>query len=188
MAGLGQVTERTERVEGRAEAASRQTDAEIRRHCGTRTMRRRASDSILAANSTTVKRSSRRLAQHELCAAEQRHRLAAGVVTVASQICVVPPLCASVASHAIVPSCVVRRKFVFDSIVVKPVPPSGRPLMGVMEWAWNAVQGPDGWHCPTGQYGEGGPLLIRSYDGTPTVMGSVFRTWIAGASDVSGTF
>jgi hypothetical protein len=51
-------------------------------------------------------------------------------------------------------------------------------VMGVLEWAWNAVQGPDSWHCPTGQYGEGGPLLIRSYDGTPTVMGSVFRTWI----------
>jgi hypothetical protein len=50
--------------------------------------------------------------------------------------------------------------------------------IGVFEWAWNAVQGPDGWHCPTGQYGEGGPLLIRSYSGTPTVMGSVFRNWI----------
>ncbi len=50
-------------------------------------------------------------------------------------------------------------------------------LIGVLEWAWNAVQGPDGWHCPTGQYGEGGPLLIRSYNGTPTVMGKVFRTW-----------
>ncbi len=48
---------------------------------------------------------------------------------------------------------------------------------GVFEWAWNAVQGPDGWHCPTGQYGEGGPLLIRSYDGTPTVMGSAYRAW-----------
>jgi hypothetical protein len=50
-------------------------------------------------------------------------------------------------------------------------------VMGVFEWAWNAVQGPDGWHCPTGQYGEGGPLLIRSYNGTPTVMGVVFRSW-----------
>ncbi len=50
-------------------------------------------------------------------------------------------------------------------------------VMGVLEWAWNAVQGPDGWHCPTGQYGEGGPLLIRSYDGTPTVMGRAFRNW-----------
>ncbi len=50
--------------------------------------------------------------------------------------------------------------------------------IGVLEWAWNAVQGPDGWHCPTGQYGEGGPLLIRSYDGTPTVMGAAFRSWI----------
>jgi endoglucanase len=52
-------------------------------------------------------------------------------------------------------------------------------VLGVLEWAWNAESGPDGWHCPTGRYGEGGPLLIRSYDGTPTVMGSVFRTWIA---------
>jgi hypothetical protein len=51
--------------------------------------------------------------------------------------------------------------------------------MGVLEWSWNAVQGPDGWHCPTGQYGEGGPLLIRTYTGTPTVMGGVFRNWIA---------
>jgi hypothetical protein len=47
--------------------------------------------------------------------------------------------------------------------------------VGVFEWAWNA--GGD-WRCPTGQYGEGGPLLIRSYDGTPTVMGRVYRTWL----------
>jgi hypothetical protein len=49
--------------------------------------------------------------------------------------------------------------------------------IGVLEWAWNAVQGPDGWHCPTGQFGEGGPLLIRSYNGTPTAMGQAFRSW-----------
>ena len=49
--------------------------------------------------------------------------------------------------------------------------------IGVLEWAWNAVQGPDGWHCPTGQFGEGGPLLIRNYNGTPTAMGQAFRTW-----------
>jgi endoglucanase len=52
-------------------------------------------------------------------------------------------------------------------------------LIGVLEWTWNAEGGGSGWQCPTGQYGEGGPLLIRSYDGTPTVMGSVFRNWIA---------
>jgi endoglucanase len=48
-------------------------------------------------------------------------------------------------------------------------------LVGVFEWAWNAD---GGWRCPTGRYGEGGPLLIRSYDGTPTVMGRVYRTWL----------
>jgi len=48
--------------------------------------------------------------------------------------------------------------------------------VGVFEWAWNAG---GGWHCPTGRYGEGGPLLIRSYDGTPTVMGRVYRNWLA---------
>ena len=48
--------------------------------------------------------------------------------------------------------------------------------VGVFEWAWNA--GGD-WRCPTGQYGEGGPLLIRDYGGTPTVMGRVYRTWLA---------
>jgi len=50
-------------------------------------------------------------------------------------------------------------------------------VVGVLAWAWNA--GGD-WHCPTGRYGEGGPLLIRDYSGTPTVMGRVLRTWIAG--------
>jgi endoglucanase len=53
-------------------------------------------------------------------------------------------------------------------------------VVGVLAWTWNAVAGPDGWHCPTGQYGEGGPVLIRNYAGTPTVFGGVFRRWIAG--------
>jgi hypothetical protein len=53
-------------------------------------------------------------------------------------------------------------------------------LVGVLGWAWNARSATsDGWHCPTGKYGEGGPLLIRGYAGTPTVMGRVFRAWIA---------
>jgi hypothetical protein len=51
-------------------------------------------------------------------------------------------------------------------------------LIGVLEWTWNAEGGGSGWQCPTGQYGEGGPVLIRSYDGTPTVMGTVFRGWL----------
>jgi endoglucanase len=50
-------------------------------------------------------------------------------------------------------------------------------VVGVLEWTWNAESGDGGWQCPTGQYGEGGPVLIRSYDGTPTVMGQVFRAW-----------
>ena len=49
-----------------------------------------------------------------------------GSLTVASQICVVRPPCTSRASQVIVPSVALRRKFVFSSIVVKPVPPSGR--------------------------------------------------------------
>jgi hypothetical protein len=49
---------------------------------------------------------------------------------------------------------------------------------GVIEWTWNAeTNDPDSWHCPTGPNGEAGPLLIRSYDGTPTVMGAAFRAW-----------
>ena len=52
-------------------------------------------------------------------------------------------------------------------------------VVGVLAWTWNAAAGPDGWHCPTGQYGEGGPVLIRSYAGAPTVMGRVYRTWLA---------
>jgi hypothetical protein len=51
-------------------------------------------------------------------------------------------------------------------------------VIGVLEWTWNAEGGGSGWQCPTGQYGEGGPVLIRSYDGTPTVMGTVFRRWL----------
>jgi hypothetical protein len=47
--------------------------------------------------------------------------------------------------------------------------------VGVFEWAWNAA---GDWRCPTGRYGEGGPLLIRDYDGTPTVTGRVYRTWL----------
>jgi glucose/arabinose dehydrogenase len=49
-------------------------------------------------------------------------------------------------------------------------------LIGVLEWTWNAG---GGWQCPTGPYGDGGPLLIRDYSGTPTVMGSAFKAWIA---------
>jgi endoglucanase len=62
--------------------------------------------------------------------------------------------------------------------VLRLVDAQGRKgnVVGILAWAWNA--GGD-WHCPTGRYGEGGPLLIRDYSGTPTVMGSVFRTWIA---------
>jgi hypothetical protein len=48
-------------------------------------------------------------------------------------------------------------------------------LFGVLPWTWNAG---GGWQCPTGAYGEGGPLLIRNYGGTPTVMGSVYRNWV----------
>src|SRR6185312_2907548 len=34
-------------------------------------------------------------------------------------------------------------------------------LIGALGWTWNAkTVGSDGWHCPTGQYGEGGPVLI----------------------------
>jgi endoglucanase len=52
-------------------------------------------------------------------------------------------------------------------------------VMGVLEWTWNAkTADSSGWQCPTGPYGEGGPVLIRSYDGTPTVMGSAFRAWL----------
>ena len=50
-------------------------------------------------------------------------------------------------------------------------------VIGVLGWTWNAVGG--GWACPTGAFGEGGPVLIRSYDGTPTVMGSEFKAWFA---------
>ena len=51
-------------------------------------------------------------------------------------------------------------------------------LIGVLEWSWNAEGGGSGWQCPSGHYGEGGPVLIRGYDGTPTVMGAAFRTWL----------
>jgi hypothetical protein len=49
-------------------------------------------------------------------------------------------------------------------------------IIGVLGWTWNAG---GGWSCPTGPNGEGGPLLIRSYDGTPTTLGTEFKTWFA---------
>jgi hypothetical protein len=53
-------------------------------------------------------------------------------------------------------------------------------LYGVLGWTWNARTAVStGWQCPTGPFGEGGPLLIRNYGGTPTVMGQVLRSWIA---------
>ena len=52
-------------------------------------------------------------------------------------------------------------------------------LFGVLGWTWNAKTSTStGWQCPTGPNGEGGPLLIRNYDGTPTVMGGVLRAWV----------
>jgi len=52
-------------------------------------------------------------------------------------------------------------------------------LFGVLGWTWNAkTNTSSGWQCPTGPFGKGGPLLIRDYAGTPTVMGGVLRTWI----------
>jgi hypothetical protein len=52
-------------------------------------------------------------------------------------------------------------------------------LFGVVGWTWNAkTRISAGWSCPTGPNGEGGPLLIRNYTGTPTVMGKVLRSWI----------
>jgi hypothetical protein len=52
-------------------------------------------------------------------------------------------------------------------------------IFGVLGWTWNAhTSASTGWQCPTDQYGDGGPLLIRDYAGTPTVMGGVLRSWI----------
>jgi hypothetical protein len=52
-------------------------------------------------------------------------------------------------------------------------------LIGVLGWTWNAKTSVStGWGCPTGPDGEGGPLLIRDYTGTPTVMGAVLKAWI----------
>jgi hypothetical protein len=52
-------------------------------------------------------------------------------------------------------------------------------LFGVLGWTWNArTSKSTGWRCPTGPNGEGGPILIRDYSGTPTVMGGVLRGWI----------
>jgi Cellulase (glycosyl hydrolase family 5) len=48
-------------------------------------------------------------------------------------------------------------------------------IFGVLEWTWNTG---GGWQCPTGPDGEAGPLLISNYNGTPTVMGNVFRNWL----------
>jgi hypothetical protein len=48
-------------------------------------------------------------------------------------------------------------------------------LVGVLGWTWNAG---GGWQCPTGPNGEGGPLMIRNYAGTPTVMRAVLRGWM----------
>jgi hypothetical protein len=56
---------------------------------------------------------------------------------------------------------------------------AGGKLFGVLGWTWNArTSQSTGWHCPTGPNGEGGPILIRDYHGTPTVMGGVVRGWI----------
>jgi hypothetical protein len=55
---------------------------------------------------------------------------------------------------------------------------AGGKLFGVLGWTWNArTRTSTGWHCPTGPNGEGGPILIRDYRGTPTVMGGVVRGW-----------
>jgi hypothetical protein len=51
--------------------------------------------------------------------------------------------------------------------------------IGVLGWTWNArTSVSTGWGCPTGPSGDGGPLLIRNYTGTPTVMGAVLKAWI----------
>ncbi len=56
-------------------------------------------------------------------------------------------------------------------------------VFGVLGWTWNArTSVSTGWGCPTGPNGEGGPLLIRNYTGTPTVMGAVLRAWIQARS------
>jgi hypothetical protein len=48
-------------------------------------------------------------------------------------------------------------------------------IFGVVGWTWNSG---GGWQCPTGSSGQGGPLLIRDYNGTPTIMGAVIKNWI----------
>jgi endoglucanase len=70
-------------------------------------------------------------------------------------------------------------------------------MLSVLGWAWdanddNGTEVQSGDSCPTGDDGSGGPLMIRDYDGTPTVMGQVFKSWFAeraagGASAPSGT-
>jgi hypothetical protein len=61
--------------------------------------------------------------------------------------------------------------------------PAKGNLFGVLGWTWNArTSTSTGWQCPTGPSGQGGPLLIRDYTGTPTIMGGVLRTWIQSKS------
>ena len=56
-------------------------------------------------------------------------------------------------------------------------------IFGAVGWAWNArTSASTGWHCPTGANGEGGPLMIRDYAGTATVMGGVFKNWFLSKS------
>jgi hypothetical protein len=53
-------------------------------------------------------------------------------------------------------------------------------VFGVLGWTWNSKTATStGWNCPTDAFGNGGPLMIRDYAGTPTVMGRVFSAWFA---------
>jgi endoglucanase len=53
-------------------------------------------------------------------------------------------------------------------------------VFGVLGWTWNARTATStGWYCPTDAFGNGGPLMIRDYSGTATVMGGVFSAWFA---------
>jgi len=57
--------------------------------------------------------------------------------------------------------------------------PAKGNIFGALGWTWNARTAVStGWQCPTGPFGEGGPLLIRNYAGTPTIMGGVLRNWL----------
>jgi glucose/arabinose dehydrogenase len=71
--------------------------------------------------------------------------------------------------------------------LVDPIEQGGIPI-GVLEWEWtpntlapgsDGIPPSPGSQCPTMEYGQGGPLLIEDYDGTPTVMGAEFKAWIA---------